>query len=166
MSDLTMPALFTVLVGEDPQRRVATRQQDESGRAESWWDWFNGKEWRPTHDDHIHDPVEVIPDGTPVDRIVVLQPGEVVVDDLTLELAHSALERAAEDDEDRAAAATLDRLLSPEMYATLAARAAEPTPDPLEDARDAAIEALMNADDATKLRAVVRALLAATEGDR
>jgi hypothetical protein len=37
-------------------------------------------------------------------------------------------------------------------------------PDPLGDARDAAIEALMNADDATKLRAVVRALLAATEG--
>jgi hypothetical protein len=158
MSETTMPALFTVLVGDDPVRRLATNHPTTNDCWEVYdqdFGWIESK---------VHDVRPFIPEGTPVDRIVVLQPGEVVVDDLTLELAHSALERAAEDDEDRAAAATLDRLLSPEMYATLAARAAEPTPDPLEDARDAAIEALMNADDATKLRAVVRALLAATEG--
>jgi hypothetical protein len=156
MSDLTMPALFTVLVGDDPERRVATRQQDESGRAESWWDWFNGKEWRPTHDDHIHDPVEVVPEGTPVDRIVVLPEDQVVV--LRADVLNAI-----------AGYGVSGGYVPPfvdSLGDALAARAAEPTPDPLEDARDAAIEALMNADDATKLRAVVRALLAATEGDR
>jgi hypothetical protein len=130
MSDETMPALFTVLVGDDPERRLATRQQDESGRAESWWDWFNGKEWRPTHDDHIHDPVEVIPEGTPVERVLVLpEVGEVTRSGEWLDvggLAHP-FEPAILDQIVNKAVRTLAAALKAQAFA---ARAAEPTPEP------------------------------------
>jgi hypothetical protein len=171
--DLTVPALFTVLVGDDPVRRVAV-----GGNGSRWEMWEGpGLGWYTT-ESVVHDVRPLIPEGTPVDRIVVK--GHGVIEKwiatcdrcgthtgkscVTPEEAQDVMQIAGWTAYHGGLNACQD--CAPVIAAIVAARAAEPTPDPLEDARDAAIEALMNADDATKLRAVVRALLAATEGDR
>jgi hypothetical protein len=75
MSETTMPALFTVLVGDDPVRRLATNHPTTNDCWEVYdqdFGWIESK---------VHDVRPFIPDGTPVDRIVVLpEVGEVTVD--------------------------------------------------------------------------------------
>jgi hypothetical protein len=65
MNETTMPALFTVLVGDDPVRRVATRDW-----RDDYWVCDAGGSWFPLID-KPRDVQPFIPDGTPVDRIVV-----------------------------------------------------------------------------------------------
>jgi hypothetical protein len=65
--DLTVPALFTVLVGDDPVRRVAV-----GGNGSRWEMWEGpGLGWYTT-ESVVHDVRPLIPEGTPVERVVVL----------------------------------------------------------------------------------------------
>lgn len=158
MSDPTMPGTFTVLVGDDPVRRVATRRR-------SRWDvWTGADGWWSHFDSQVHDAVEVIPDGTPVDRIVVLpEVAEALRDPnrrwrvgLSAPLPGDMTRRRAYERVDESLLSTArDLAIAHAIDAEeAAARAAEPTPDPLAQAR----EELLAASDR------YRALLAATEG--
>jgi hypothetical protein len=123
MSDLLLPALFTVLVGDDPERRVATRT------TEGHWRAFSDNAWWWHARETVHDVVEVIPDGTPVDRIVVLpEVGEVSVDQYGV-YADGEMFGTEDDDTNwtlavRNAASTL--AVYRKAAAFVAARAAEP----------------------------------------
>jgi hypothetical protein len=159
MSDLTMPAMSTVLVGDRPERRVGTRVSTGSWRVFS----DNTCWWYPA--ENVHDVVEVIPDGTPVDRIVVLpEVAEVTVD--TEGYWHVGDEAIGL--EDRGVYPFDVRLhyalvTAAKMTKILAARAAEPTPDPLDELAAASL-ALDAATD--RYRDAIRDALAATEADR
>jgi hypothetical protein len=169
-NDLTMPALFSVLVGAGwfPERRVATRH----GADETFEVHYAESGWWACDYSTVHDVVEVIPDGTPVDRIVVLpEVGEVVpgsVDGMWLVgevayyvngasaefFAEQAAETlacwraiAAEYKRRNVAARSAEPVTVDEFGVRVgltvlswgdifAARAAEPTPDPLAQARE------------------------------
>jgi hypothetical protein len=74
-----MPALFTVLVGDDPERLLAVHETDGD-----WMLWQHpGVFVRAQHWQTVHDVQPFIPEGTPVGRIVVLpEPQPVKVDEV------------------------------------------------------------------------------------
>jgi hypothetical protein len=141
--DLTMPALYTVLVGDDPVRRVAIRSRGK----DSWYGVIRpeGMDWR----NDVHDVRPFIPAGTPVERIEVLEPGQVIVQKSDLRMATGP----------GGDTAGWDRLRA-------AARAAEPTPDSLAPARERLLsEAGCGREYVTVRASLIRDALAATEGD-
>jgi hypothetical protein len=162
----TMPALFTVLVGDDPVRRVATRDW-----RDDYWVCDAGGSWFPLID-KPRDVQPFIPDGTPVDRIVVLpEVAEVTVD--TEGYWHVGDEAIGL--EDRGVYPFDVRLhqalvTAAKMTKILAARAAEPTPDPLAQAKELHHFAGMKFAAAERefraANAEVARLLAATEGEK
>jgi hypothetical protein len=172
-NNLTMPALFSVLVGDSPERRVATLDtRDEIG---DWWTRDKiGGEWEWQSRSEVHDVNTFILDGTPVDRIVVLPDvGEVTVDaeddgflwcggivSSSPANAHSMLRHAAH---------TLACWVA--LDAADQARAAEParSPDPLAQARKDLLSRASMAEEEgdryVKVKpSIIRALLATTEG--
>jgi hypothetical protein len=127
-------ALFTVLVGDDPVRRLAIRSRGEG----SWYGVIRpeGMDWR----NDVHDVRPFIPAGTPVERVVVLpavaeapvekrwDAGRLCLGGEDALSAEDALETAGH---------LLRRAACQRMIAAaFAARAAEPTPDPLAQARE------------------------------
>jgi hypothetical protein len=159
--DLTMPALFTALVGGDPERRVAIRSRGEG----SWYGviYPESMEWR----NDVHNVRPFIPEGTPVERVVVLpEVAEVTVD--TEGYWHVGDEAIGL--EDRGVYPFDVRLhyalvTAAKMTKILAARAAEPTPDPLAQAREQVRRAIVRGT-WPALREAADSLLAATETDR
>jgi hypothetical protein len=171
MSDLTMPALFTVLVGDDPERRVATRDW-----RDDYWVCDAGGSWFPLID-KPRDVQPFIPDGTPVDRIVVKGHGVIerwiaTCDRCGTHTGKSCVTPEEAQEVMRAAGWTAyhDGLNACHDCASViavfvAARAAEPTPDPLAQHRANALEWLDGQSVPSGIyNAITVALLAATEG--
>jgi hypothetical protein len=160
-------ALFTVLVGDDPVRRLAIRSRGEG----SWYGVIRpeGMDWR----NDVHDVRPFIPAGTPVERVVVLpavaeapvekrwDAGRLCLGGEDALSAEDALETAGH---------LLRRAACQRMIAAaFAARAAEPTPDPLAQARKDLLSRASMAEEEgdryVKVKpSIIRALLAATEG--
>jgi hypothetical protein len=168
MSD--MPALFTVLVGDDPERRVATFEGSDRGYGVN----YGSAGWWCRSERLVHDVRPFIPEGTPVERVVVLPvvTGEVqtVTDNegreyLTVNGCRGRLVSVL--GEDDYARALHDAACVRVLVDLVAARAAEPTPDPLAQAREEA-QILVDSDEDEcrdrDYRDALRALLAATEG--
>jgi hypothetical protein len=172
MSETTMPALFTVLVGDDPERLLAVHETDGD-----WMLWQHpGVFVRAQHWQTVHDVQPFIPEGTPVDRIVVLpEIGEAeqdkdgwlwLVDGVEILGSFPASQRSWADDDLRRAARRLAVAAAQERHAAvIAARAAEPTPDPLAQARERLVNSVDLDNEALSGAAQeFVAALAATEG--
>jgi hypothetical protein len=170
MSETTIPGMFTVLVGDDPERRVATI--DGPG-----WQVHLGPTggWVMYSSRAVHDAVEVIPEGTPVERIVVLPDvGEAVRQDDGAWLVDGqdyfgwtpAQHRDFAAVQMRTAAKNFAVAAAQDRHAAYpAARADEPTPDPLAQAREQVRRAIVRGT-WPALREAADSLLAATETDR
>jgi hypothetical protein len=166
MSDLTMPALFTVLVGDDPERLLAVHETDGD-----WMLWQHpGVFVRAQHWQTVHDVQPFIPEGTPVDRIVVVPEVDEAVrqDDgawlidgrrWTNDLPKLRFQR---DEHTHCVAVFSAAIAAQEAYE---ARAAEPTPDPLAQARERLVNSVDLDNEALSGAAQeFVAALAATEG--
>jgi hypothetical protein len=169
-----VPALFTVLVGDDPGRRLATFEGSDRGRGYSVN--YGSAGWWCRSERLVHDVQPFIPEGTPVDRIVVLpEIGEAeqdkdgwlwLVDGVEILGSFPASQRSWADDDLRRAARRLAVAAAQERHAAvIAARAAEPTPDPLAQARERLVNSVDLDNEALSGAAQeFVAALAATEG--
>jgi hypothetical protein len=177
MSDLTMPALHTVLVGDDPVRRVATQR-----RHGDWHIWTKSDGWWHYYASQIHDVRPLIPEGTPVERIVGLprtNTPQWMSDGHGWTMGGGVFFRGpgmtaeqARDEADEYLTDAADLLaLARAIAARVAARAAETTPNPLAQVRERLYRSVdWDHSGATvevsksDLAAVVHPPLAATEG--